>query len=389
VQRPIRVLAIMEAAFVTGPAKNLIEFGQRARVGHGSLPSVQLSIVSYQRGLAEENPFIMAARANGIPVDVIRERGRFDTGVLRQLRTIVAQRNPDIIQTHNIKSHFLIRISGLWRSHVWLGFHHGYTTTDFKMRCYNQLDRWSLRAARHIMTVCQAFAEELAAKGLQRHRITVRHNSVTPFPSVDSQAVRQLRESLAGSDTSVLLSVGRLSIEKGHVDLVRALGQLRRQWPDDSIQLAIVGEGPERPRILAASIEEGIADRVTLTGLKSDVRPYYAIADLVVIPSHSEGSPNSLLEAMAAGVPVVATRVGGIPEIVTDQETALLVNRHDIGALAVAIHRLLEDSQTRRRLADRARAVALAQYSPEAYQRILLELYQRLLKESTEAGRSS
>jgi glycosyltransferase involved in cell wall biosynthesis len=83
---------------------------------------------------------------------------------------------------------------------------------------------------------------------------------------------------------------------------------------------------------------------VTLAGHQDDVRPYYAMADVFVLPSHSEGSPNVLLEAMSMGVPVVATSVGGIPELVTD-ESALLVEKRDVSALAAAISRVLEDRQ--------------------------------------------
>src|SRR5437879_1127231 len=144
--RAIRVMSVMEAGFVTGPAKNLIEFARCARTPDEDLPAVEFSVVAYQRGREESrNPFVEAARSAGIPVDIVHERGRFDPSILPQLRAIIAVRRPHIIQTHNVKSHFLMRVSGLCRTHCWIAFHHGYTTTDFKMRCYNQLDRWSLR----------------------------------------------------------------------------------------------------------------------------------------------------------------------------------------------------------------------------------------------------
>jgi glycosyltransferase involved in cell wall biosynthesis len=375
----IRVLSIMEAAFVTGPAKNLIEFAQRARSPEQDLPAVDFSVVAYQRGSdAPQNPFVEAARAAGIPVDIIHETGRFDASVLAQLRTIVAARDPDIIQTHNVKSHFLMRLSGLWRTRCWIAFQHGYVTTDLKMRGYNQLDRWSLRAPRHVVTVCETFASDLAARGVPRDRITVRHNSIKPFAPLDPAVPASLRKTWP-ADAAILLSVGRLSFEKGFVDLVRALGVLKRRWPEDRFHLVIAGEGPERPRIEAARAEERLADCVTLAGLQHDIRAYYAAADLVVMPSHSEGSPNALLEAMIANRAVVATRAGGIPEIVRHEETALLVEPRDLEAMASAIHRMLHAPETRLRLAERARTVALTQYSPEAYRRALVGLYDQVL----------
>src|SRR5947209_7211330 len=107
--RAIRVLAIMEAAFVSGPAKNLIEFARCARAAEEGLPALEFTVVSYQRGAEDSpNPFVVAARSAGIAVDIVYERARFDLSVLAQLKAIVAARNPEIIQTHNVKSHFLM-----------------------------------------------------------------------------------------------------------------------------------------------------------------------------------------------------------------------------------------------------------------------------------------
>jgi len=379
--RAIRVLAIMEAAFVSGPAKNLIEFAQCARAAEEGLPALEFTVVSYQRGAEDSpNPFVVAARSASIAVDIVYERARFDLSVLAQLKAIVAARNPEIIQTHNVKSHFLMRVSGLWRTHCWIAFQHGYTATDFKMRCYNQLDRWSLRVPRHVVAVCESFAAELAGRGVNRRRITVRHNSIKPFPRLAPGVTEGIRKTLPSPPTGILLSVGRLSGEKGHIDLIRALGLLRREWPEDEFHLLLVGEGPERSRIEAARAEEGLEDRVTLTGLQRDVGPYYGIADVVVIPSHSEGSPNALLEAMIAGTPVVATRAGGIPEIVVHEETAILVGIRDAEGLATAIHRLLHDPEKRRRLGEKAKMVARTEYSPEAYRQSLGRLYAQVVE---------
>ena len=141
----------------------------------------------------------------------------------------------------------------------------------------------------------------------------------------------------------------------------------------------LVGEGIERPRIEAARRRLGLEEHVTLVGLRGDVRPYYAMADIVAIPSHSEGSPNVLLEAMIAARPIVATRVGGIPEIVTHQETALLVDARDPAAMARELARLLAEQELGRRLAEQARRLAEESYSPDGYRRALIRLYREIL----------
>ena len=108
------------------------------------------------------------------------------------------------------------------------------------------------------------------------------------------------------------------------------------------------------------------------------MRPFYALADVLALPSHSEGSPNVLLEAMASGLPVAATAVGGVPEIVSDGESALLVAPSDPNAMASALARLLKDEEFARRLASNARSLVAAHYTPDAYARSLTGLYREV-----------
>jgi glycosyltransferase involved in cell wall biosynthesis len=188
------------------------------------------------------------------------------------------------------------------------------------------------------------------------------------------EVARLRRELRVREGIPVILSVGRLSREKGHLDLIDALGRLRgRSW-----RLVLVGEGPERGPIERRCASLGLTDSVIPTGLQRDVRGYYAMADVVALPSHSEGSPNVLLEAMAAGRAVVATAVGGVPEIATDGENALLVAAGDHQAMAGAIARLLDEEELRRRLGANAAKIAPS-YAPDAYCESLLGLYGKVL----------
>jgi glycosyltransferase involved in cell wall biosynthesis len=379
--RSIRVVSIVEAWFVTGQAKNQLDFARLSGAKTDGIQQVSLSLVTYERGAGagEKNKFVTAAREAGVPLDLVTESGRFDPSVLGQIRKIVEKRNPDIILTHNVKSHFLMRLSGLWKKHKWLAFHHGYTTTDFKMRCYNQLDRWSLRTAARVVTVCGAFARDLQARGIAAERMIVRHNSVGPFSSPDESVIEAVRARFPAG-VPVLLVVGRLSREKGHADLLTALDLLRRN-SKEPFHAVFVGDGPEQDKLEGIIRDLGLQDLVTMAGLQHDVRPYYALASMVVMPSHSEGSPNVLLEAMAAGVPVVATAVGGVPEIATDELTALLAEPRNPASLAHAMQRMLEDSGLRCRLAQNARELAERDYSLEAYRRSVVGIFQKVLSE--------
>jgi len=369
----------MESDFVTGPAKNLLEFAKRARQAPDGLPGVDLSTATYLRGNDDpaDNGFITAARRACVRMDLIREKARFDLAVIPQIREILETHKPDIVQTHNVKSHFLMRYSGLWREYRWLAFHHGYVTTDAKMRMYNQLDRWSLQKASHLVTVCGPFREQLESRGIPSERITVRHNAVNPFARPSANAVEAARKSIACSrKTPLLVMVSRLSHEKGHIDVLDALAILKRNGV--VFHLVVVGEGFERGAIERAREDLGLMEDVTLTGHQDDVRPYLAMAALYLMPSHSEGSPNSLLEAMTAGVPCVASNVGGIPEIMTNESTGLLTPPRDPEALAAAIGRLLSNPALAASLAANALAET-RRFSPDAYHAALVRIYQTVL----------
>jgi glycosyltransferase involved in cell wall biosynthesis len=362
----IRVLAMIEAQSITGSAKAVLEFAKEASQEHPELPKIDLSILTFDRGQGE-NHLTKTIRELGTPHDVVFERRRFDTNIVSQLRAAVHSRRADLVWSNSVKSHFLVRWAGLNRSRKWVAFHHGYTTTDTRVRIYNRLDSWSLQTADRVLTSSAAFVEELSRKNVRPNQIHVQHMPIRPFIPVSEKRKLELRHQL-GFDgrTRVLLSVGRLSHEKGHVDLIRAFPKIRELAGNLPLRLVLVGEGPERARIEELCRALSLTDGVTLAGQQDDVNPFYGIADVFLLPSHSEGCPNVLLEAMAAGVPVVATAVGGIPEVVTSGKDAILVKKQDGAGLASATAEVLNDQRFRERLVSNARDIILRK-SPEAY----------------------
>ncbi len=366
----LSLLAIIEATSVTGPAKNLLDFCRTASALE--LP-VKVHVVTFDRGRAGDE-FPEAVRAAGVGMTAIPERGRFDRSVLPKLKALVRELRPAILQTHAVKSHFLMANSGLWRETPWIAFHHGYTTTDFKVRLYNQLDRWSLRKPAHLVTVSEAFARQLTETGVDRTRISILQNAVSPewvarVRKADRDAVR--RGLGIAAEAPVIVAIGRMSLEKAHSDLILAFHILRQSHL--GARLVLVGEGPER-----AALEAMAGEGVIFTGQTRDVTPYYAIADVMVLPSLTEGSPNVLLEAMACGVPSVATRVGGVPEIATDGVNALLVPAREPQKLSAAVARLLSDEGLAARIRQGGLERIAERHSVEARARTLMDIYGRV-----------
>jgi len=388
--RVLRVAAVIEASTVTGPAKNLIEFCITAKTPDSSapeLPVIEPLVITYVRDSTAKNTFLKALEISSIKSQIVEERFRFDPGVISRLCERIKDFRPDVLQSHNVKSHFLIRIAGLHRQYPWIGFHHGYTSTDRKMELYNTLDRWSLPHARHVVTVSEPFARQLIRRGVTPARITVLHNSVRPVGEPDPAAIRMVRQKLGLREReAVILSVGRLSREKAHSDLIEAVALLRR-ISDRPFRVVLLGDGPERTNLSAKIESLGLQESVLIAGHVADVSPFYASASIMALPSHSEGSPNVVLEAMAHGVPIAATAVGGIPEILSHNESGLLVPPKDPKAMAQALARLLEEKILRERLSlagqNRSR-----DFTPAAYRRSISNVYFKVLRESSHPAES-
>ncbi len=375
-----KLLAIIEAYTITGPAKNLLEFAK-----HAPAAGVDLTIATFVRE-SSDNLFIRTARSRGITVETIQETGPWDPKVLTDLQSLVARVRPDVLQTHAVKSHFLARRAALPSRVPWIAFHHGYTWPTVKARLYNELDRWSLRTANRVLTVSEPFRDQLTAHGVARNRIEIIHNAIPPTwgqSDRDPATAAKLKDGLGiPADRKVILIVGRLSKEKDHITLLEAVHRIPKHLEP---HLVIVGEGPERFALDARIQALGLQERVTFTGQRDSAEPFYGIADVAVLSSLSEGSPNALLEAMAAGVPSVATRVGGIPEIVVDGESAYLVDTRDPASLADRIACLMRDPGLAAKFTAKSHRLVQERHAPEVRTARLAAIY----KETAESGRAA
>ena len=396
----IRILALVEGTtVVSGVSKNLLGFCRVVRTLQVG-PSFEVVIATFRRSARSKSgvpssieQFVEVASRSGVPVHCIPESFPFDARVLVHLRELTRRVRPDLIQTHAPKSAFLMRLSGLCRTVPWIAFHHGYTTTLRRSPLYNYLNRWSLGGAARIVTVSYAFEKQLCAEGARRELITVLHNAVevpcenSPLtPAARSQRKRDVGVS---PDEKVILSIGRLSREKGQIDLVAALRELRQIRPDLPARVMLVGDGPDRPKISMAAESAGLTKAVTFVGHVANVSPYYQAADVVAIPSLSEGSPNVLLEAMAWGVPVVATSVGGIPEMVEHGKDALLVSPRQPAAMASAIDLVLSSPALAASLSSHAIATVEQTYTPEHRARCLSIIYEEVYRSAMAGKRSA
>jgi glycosyltransferase involved in cell wall biosynthesis len=320
-------------------------------------------------------PLRGAAAANGVrflplanvrrPISPLR-----DLAGLVELVRLLRRERPDVLHANSSKAGILGRLAAtltgvpirIFTVHGWaFSAHPGVAS---------RLYLWADRLMRPLTTVTICVSEYSRASGLKARTCTTERTAVIPnaveIPPASARSDR---------DPPVLVAVGRLKPPKDSLTLVRALALLR----PGAGRALIVGDGPDRAELEAEIRRLEIGDRVQLLGERRDVLELLADADVFVLSSVSEGLPVSVLEAMAAGLPVVGSRVGGVPELVVEGETGLLVEPGDPDKLAAAIDRLLADPELRRRLGHAGRARAQGRFALESFRRAHVELYSREL----------
>jgi glycosyltransferase involved in cell wall biosynthesis len=255
---------------------------------------------------------------------------------------------------------------------------HGWVQRTWRTPLYYALDRWSLPAYEKVICVSTDLREACLAAGVKQDRCLLLDNAIDTeeFQRRNSQC--EARKSLGLRPDGFLVGgVGRLSGEKGFDLLIRATRQLLDQGRD--VSLAIAGEGEELPRLQKLVQELSLGDRVQLVGYCSDMRPFYEALDVFALSSLREGLPNVLLEAMAMETPVVSTRIAGVPRLVRDGVTGLLIEPGSISELTRALGQMLESQQLRARCAQAGRELIEADFSFAIRMQKLATIYDELL----------
>jgi glycosyltransferase involved in cell wall biosynthesis len=256
---------------------------------------------------------------------------------------------------------------------------HGWIFNTTKQRLFTALDKRVVRRFDRAIVVSERIRDDVAASGVPADRLRLLKNAIV----VEKYRRRGQRGDLAqlvGRPVvgPVIASIGRLSPEKGHADLIDALGIAAEQGC--RVFTVLAGDGPERPRLEQRVRELGLQDWVFFPGYVSQPERILEETDLMVLPSHTEGLPNAALEALVMDVPVLATRVGGTPEVITDGVTGRLVNPHAPAALAAAIVDFVSNPEPWRRMAATGRQMVETQFNFRLRTRRLEEIYEELVE---------
>lgn len=258
---------------------------------------------------------------------------------------------------------------------------HGFIDNDQNLKFYNRLDMLFLRFSRRVICVADDLKEKLIQSGISAHKISTLINAVS-VPKYSSDERLKIRETTRKnwgiSKTGFVLGyTGRLSEEKGLRFLFEAIGRLVEK--DSELTVLLVGDGPQRTFLEAMAKDLDIQDHVVFAGFQKDVTQFLPAFDAFVLPSLTEGTPMAMLEAMSFGVPVVATKVGGIPKVITHGKTGVMIAPSDVSGIVSAIIALQKDTEYQALLSQGARELIEKHYNLDIQVKKVEALYRELL----------
>jgi len=396
-REPVRVLRVIARLNMGGPALHvayltagLAERGYETTLVAGSLAEGEDS---------------MAFVAEGLGVDVVRidemqreiSPWRDAIAVIRLARLIRRQR-PRILHTHTAKAGALGRLAALLagdaRPPIVLHTFHGHVLRGYFSRprtaAFRLLERWLARGSTALVAVSPQVRDDLVQLGVAPgRRFAVVRLGIELDERVGAGAEQRAEcRRILGIEPErfVVGWIGRMTGVKRTQDVLLAFQRLRELGIDAC--LCLVGDGPERPSVERRAHDLGIMRQTLFLGFQEDVAPFYAAFDALVLPSLNEGTPVSAIEALAAGCPVVATRVGGVPDVVRDNVDGFLVDPGDVSDLADRLAQLAADSRLRKHMGSAGRERVVSRY---AVDRLLddTDLLYRCLLQSVDGARGA
>jgi glycosyltransferase involved in cell wall biosynthesis len=311
---------------------------------------------------------------HGIPVEIIRCRGRLDWGAVRRIRECIKARNINVVHTHGYKANLYAYMAARQLDLPLVATCHNWPGNTAALRMYYLVDWMVLTRFDRIAVVSDRVGLSLRRVGVSAERICLIENGIDVASFARATGPGGIAANLARTRVAV---IGRLAPEKGLQFFLRAAREILNKHPNT--EFLLVGDGPQRPELEALTRELRIEKEVIFAGVQKDMTGVYASIDIYVLCSLNEGMPLALLEAMAASKPVVATRVGAIPTLIAADRTGLLVEPKDVAGLRDSILRLMEDSTLCQNLGRAAQRAVKARYSAELMAHRYFSMYRQVI----------
>lgn len=372
----MRLVHLTASTFFGGPERQMLGLAQ-AMPGH-----VHTTFTSFSEG-GRSSAFLDKIQSSGFATVPLQSDFPHAISVVRELTDVIRVTKCDALLCHGYKAHILGRLAAHRVGIPAVAVSRGWTGETRKVKAYEWLDRRHLRFMDHVVCVSEGQAVKVRRWcGVRNSRMSVIRNSarLAAFENPDPAARARLLGFFPSDNrvSQVVLAAGRLSPEKGFGVFVQAAATICKEHPGAAIVL--FGEGVLRSELEAQVREQGLTGRFVIPGFRTDLDSLIGAADVVVLPSFTEGLPNVALEASAAGVPVVATAVGGTPEAVIDSESGYLVPPGQPARIATRVGELLRDPELRARFGAAGKLRMQAEFTFDAQAAAYLKLLDGLLR---------
>jgi len=371
----VRLVHLTSSTFFGGPERQMLGLA-RAMPDH-----IRTTFFSFHEG-GRHAAFLNEVRSHGFPAFALTTDFPRIISAIRELVSLLRATVCDVLICHGYKAHILGRIAARCVGIPAVAVSRGWTGESQRVKIYEWLDRRHLRFMDHVVCVSDGQAAKVTRWcGVSPSRLTVIRNSarLSAFENRDPTAHHRLLSFFQPDSgvSQVVLAAGRLSPEKGFGVLVEAAASICRESPQAGVVL--FGEGVLRPDLERRIAGLGLTQRFLMPGFRTDLDTLIGAADVVVLPSFTEGLPNVALEASAAGVPVVATAVGGTPEAIADGESGFLVPPGQPEPIAARVGELLRNADLRARFGAVGPERMRTRFTFEAQAAAYLQLLDRIV----------
>lgn len=342
-KRQKNIVHLIATNFYGGPERQIIE--HLRRLNNECFNGIVASFLERN----EDNELLKKARENEIENYSIPISHALDFSVLRLLVGLLREKNADLLCTHGYKSTVLGWLAAKKAGIPVLAFSRGYTSENMKVSFYEWIERRVLGNTDGVICVSEGQRRKLERLGVDGKRFWTVHNAISApevFPADDKGLKKAVYKKFGIPEHSVLVvSAGRFSPEKGYKYLLEAISRLDKS-AEESVFL-LCGDGDCRKELEDLMRKLSISGKCMFAGFRRDLNDIFKAMDLLVLPSLTEGLPNVVLEAFACAKPVVATEVGGVPEIVENGVNGFLVPPASPGLLADAMMKCIASSALR------------------------------------------
>jgi glycosyltransferase involved in cell wall biosynthesis len=373
----MKILHLISSAGMYG-AETVVANLTAAQKALGSEPVIGVFRNHHRPNLA----LVEQARKRGLRVEVFDCHGRFDRASVRAIRSFVTAQGIEVVHSHGYKSDFYAYLAAKPTGAAFVATCHLWTRSTRSVRFYEFIDSLVLRRARRVIGVSDAITAALHESGISESRLGTIPNGTDIIRFQCSP--KTLRKELGIGNRLMIGTVARLERQKGIEYLVRAAQGVVSEFPDSLF--VVIGQGSLGPELCQLIRELGLESHVRLLGERNDMPGVYSSLDLFVLPSIDEGMPMTILEALAASCPVIATRVGAVEKLIIEGETGLLVEPRDVPALGAAILSCVRDPALAGRLGSNGQRHVQASFSAEAMARNYLEVYSQALHKQGRAA---